>query len=390
MYYDFIFVGGGMAGLSLLYRMLDEPSLRQKSILVLDKVKKSKNDRTWSFWTDQPTAFDDIVFREWQQVQIISDTFSLELPLKKMRYKTIRGIDFYGKVQEKTTRFPNVTFAQVAVKAIQSEGSQVVVTGEDGQTFSAGFVFDSRYTPELAAMAKASSFYILQHFKGWVIETNTPQFNADQITMFDFRTPQPDGLYFFYTLPFSPTTALVEYTVFSPQLLGSQTAYQTPLKSYIEDQLGIKEYKIKEEEYGVIPMSNYAFKRQPAERILRLGVAGGQAKPSTGYAFLRAQRDAKAIISGLKKGDFTFAERKTKPHFLLYDTLLLDILARDGKAVKPLFEQLFRNNPIERLLSFLDERTKFHQDLRVMASVAPLPFLVSVQRWLKRQMLQRS
>lgn len=38
--YDYIIAGSGCAGLSLLYRILKEPTLQHKSILVIDKDSK--------------------------------------------------------------------------------------------------------------------------------------------------------------------------------------------------------------------------------------------------------------------------------------------------------------------------------------------------------------
>ncbi|NCC33692.1 MAG: FAD-dependent oxidoreductase, partial [Chloroflexia bacterium] len=53
-HYDVIIAGGGAAGLSLAYQLINSP-LRDYSILVIDKGNKQRNDRTWAFWTDQPT-----------------------------------------------------------------------------------------------------------------------------------------------------------------------------------------------------------------------------------------------------------------------------------------------------------------------------------------------
>ncbi|MDA9638819.1 lycopene cyclase, partial [bacterium] len=50
MKYDFIIAGAGCSGLSLLYKILQTPSLQNKSILVIDKDQKKNNDRTWCFW----------------------------------------------------------------------------------------------------------------------------------------------------------------------------------------------------------------------------------------------------------------------------------------------------------------------------------------------------
>jgi len=48
--YDYIIAGGGCAGLSLVMRMLKEPQLSTKKILIIDKDSKQLNDRTWCYW----------------------------------------------------------------------------------------------------------------------------------------------------------------------------------------------------------------------------------------------------------------------------------------------------------------------------------------------------
>ena len=51
-YYDYIITGAGAAGLMLAYRLAKDSFFDQKSILILDPIKRSTDDRTWSFWED--------------------------------------------------------------------------------------------------------------------------------------------------------------------------------------------------------------------------------------------------------------------------------------------------------------------------------------------------
>jgi len=44
--YDHIIAGGGLAGLSLAYKLSLEEAYKDKRILVIDKDKKQSNDRT--------------------------------------------------------------------------------------------------------------------------------------------------------------------------------------------------------------------------------------------------------------------------------------------------------------------------------------------------------
>jgi lycopene beta-cyclase len=105
-------------------------------------------------------------------------------------------------------------------------------------------------------------------------------------------------------MPTSATTALVEYTLFSEALLSSDD-YDNALKLYITEFLAIKEYSIQHEEFGIIPMTNQKFALQK-ERIIQMGVAGGQVKGSSGYAFQFIQKRTASIIESLKQGKIRF------------------------------------------------------------------------------------
>ena len=86
-----------------------------------------------------------------------------------------------------------------------------------------------------------------------------------------------------YVLPFSKTQALVEYTLFSAELLKDEE-YEAAIKDYLL-QLGVKDYKITEKEQGSIPMTAYPFWKHNSSNILHIGTSGGWTKASTGFTF---------------------------------------------------------------------------------------------------------
>ena len=52
-----------------------------------------------------------------------------------------------------------------------------------------------------------------------MVETKEPNFNPELATFMDFRVSQKHGTAFIYLMPTSTTTALVEYTLFTEELL---------------------------------------------------------------------------------------------------------------------------------------------------------------------------
>ena len=102
-----------------------------------------------------------------------------------------------------------------------------------------------------------------------------------------------------YVLPLSPTKALVEYTLFTEKLLAIEE-YDLALKEYIGSKLNISEYSIEQEEFGIIPMTNFSFKRANG-RVINIGTAGGDTKASSGYTFQFIQKRTKKIVQSLLK-----------------------------------------------------------------------------------------
>jgi lycopene beta-cyclase len=410
-HYDFILSGGGLAGLSLAYHLINSP-LRNRSILIVDKDAKQQNDRTWCFWEEQPTLFDEIAYRVWHRLRFVGDDFTRDFDLAPYRYQMIRGIDFYDFTREKLSACANVTFVRGNIDRVDDGPDRATVTVE-GQSFSGSWVFDSTLPPALrgsvptdpaslrALSAKQSPaesneiassasgllamttnghyHHLNQHFRGWEIETDRPVFNPQLPTLFDFRTRQAGHMRFVYTLPFAENRALIEYTLFSAQLLQSEE-YDAGLKTYIEDMLGIKQYTINHVEAGVIPMTDRPFPRRLGQRVMSIGTKGGRVKPSTGYAFLRIQRDSAAIVQSLIEHDQPFELPARRGRFGLHDAILLNIMTHHPDDLKPIFTLMFKNNPIQRIFRFLDETATLNEEVRFIASLPPGRFLQALFR----------
>jgi lycopene beta-cyclase len=369
-YYDYVIAGAGAAGLSLLMHMIDCGKLQDKRILLIDKDPKKTNDRTWCFWEKEPGPFQTIVYKEWARLFFYSGGLSRELELAPYTYKLIRGLDFYTFCFEKIKQYPNIVFIQADIENIISDGEETSVL-VNGKHIYAHYIFNSILfqKPKL----NPRQYWLLQHFKGWVIEAEKPAFNKDSATLMDFRTSQARGTAFFYVLPFSSTTALVEYTVFSPQVF-SESEYNASLKNYIEQQLKINGYTIKEKEFGVIPMTNYRFPKRE-NNLINIGTAGGQTKGSSGYTFRNIQKHSSAIVKALVETEDPLSGIIEKKRFLFYDSVLLHILFQRKLEGKKIFTLLFTRNKTASVLQFLDNETSFAEELSIIKSLPVWPFL---------------
>ncbi len=367
--YDYIIAGAGCAGLSLLVQMIQSGQLNDKRILLVDKAEKKNNDRTWCFWETDPGPFESIVYQRWHNTWFHGEGFSKLLSLSPYQYKLIRGIDFYTYCFSVIRRQSNVEIRYGNVEQLDNynNGAFLVLNGEKifGRYIFSSILFEK-------PVLKKGQYWLLQHFKGWTVETEQPVFNPAEATLMDFRTGQQHGTTFVYVMPFSPTRALVEYTLFTNDLL-EPSDYDQGLKTYMKDCLDGNTYKVEEEEFGIIPMTNYKF---PASNgnIINIGTAGGQTKASSGYTFRFIQKHSAAIVGQLLKNNHP-AVASGAGRFHFYDSTLLHILHHNTMAGHSIFTQLFQKNRPQQVLRFLDNESSLKDELKIISSLPTLPFL---------------
>lgn len=379
--FDYLIAGGGAAGLSLAYHISQEPRLADKRVLIIEPAAKDRNDRTWSFWTDAPTPFDAIVAHEWGQIAFRSPQFERVFALKRHRYKMIRGLDYYNFVHQALATNPQFWRVQGAVTALENTPTGVMVQTSQG-SFKARYAFDSR--PPQIQPCPNQHRYLLQHFVGWEVATPHDVFDPETVEFMDFRGQQEHEARFMYVLPFSKRRALVEYTLFSPEMLP-KPEYEVAMQQYLME-LGVTNFQIEAEEMGAIPMTDHPLPATVGPHIFNLGTRAGRAKPSTGYAFKRTQAHSARLVQALATtGHPPTNSTGDEWQFHLFDTLLLDIMQRQGQQTRDIFAELFSRNPLERIFDFLDERTSWKENFQVMNSVTPWPFLRSIWHVLRRQ-----
>ncbi len=353
--------------------MMKEPFFLDKKILVIDQSPKKTNDRTWCFWEKEAGIFESIVQHAWQKLDFFSDLYSQTLSVVPYQYKMIRGIDLYETVHKESLQHNHIEWRYENITAIQNMSGKAMVITDAGQYIS-DYVFNSILFRDVATPAAESGYYLLQHFNGWVIETNEPVFDSSKATFMDFRVHQNEGTTFMYVMPTSPTTALVEYTLFTEKLLPKEI-YEKAIHQYIDTYLHIKKYTIVHEEFGVIPMTNQSFPLQE-DSIIHMGIAGGQAKGSSGYAFQFIQkRTAQIIASLIKDGNVALQRTWSDKKFHLYDSVLLNVLHNQKMNGGEIFARIFKNNPPDRVLRFLDNESTLWEDLCIMQSVPTGIFL---------------
>lgn len=375
--YDYIIAGAGAAGLSLALQLAKNGITQHKTVLLVDRDEKNSNDRTWCFWEKETGPFEPVVYKRWDHLVVDTGKTLKRCAIAPYAYKMIRGIDFYRYCHEQVAREKNITRVTGEITAIENNKAGVSVT-VSGTVFTAAYAFSSILT--VAPQVSHKQHYLLQHFKGWIIETETDCFDAGAAVFMDFRIPQKNDTRFVYVLPFTEKKALVEYTVFSKDIITDEK-YDAGLKEYIQQYITTKPYNINDTEKGVIPMTDYRFPRRDGH-IFYMGTAGGNTRGSSGFTFKNIQKHTAAIAAKLKNSEIPEVNNVMNRRAAFYDAVMLGVLDNhycDGKTV---FTSLFRKRKTVDILSFLDGDSSFFTELKMITAEPKWPFIKSAWRYL--------
>lgn len=368
--YDYIIIGAGASGLLLANAIGRDDFFSEKSILLIDKDEKKTNDRTWCFWEAGDGDFETILYKTWPKVFFAGKALRKSYEITPYQYKMVQGIDFYNHYLSELSRFSNITLVHEEVVSIKENDKNAIIITSSA-TYTSKQVFNSIFNyKDLKPQQKYP--VLQQHFLGWFVKTEKPIFKVDEATFMDFSIQQKGNTRFMYVLPFSKNEALVEYTLFSKNLLPKKE-YETAIEDYLSDKnAGI--YNIIETEQGSIPMTCYNFNQHNSEHVFHIGTAGGWAKASTGYTFMKTNKNVKALLTHLKKGKKAISF-STKNRFWYYDLLLLDILSKNNHLGQSIFESLFKKRRPHLIFKFLDEETSVLEDTKLMMAPKPWPFI---------------
>ena len=347
--FDYVIIGGGCAGLSLAYELEIHKKLRDKSLAIIEPRDEYKRDKTWSFWKVISHNFDDCVKKNWKNFSINIPEKTNYLDCKNFPYQSIDSGLFYEKINNKLKENKNIFFFK--------DVSEI--------NLKSGFIFNS--VPSI----KEDHRNLWQHFCGVEIETQDNFFDDEIFNLMDFDCDQRESVHFFYTLPYSKNTALVETTWLSKVNDNSKKDYDKQIKDYIENHLNLKNYKIIYREEGAIPLF-YPINKNEKNKI-NIGTAGGMTRLSTGYTFLNIQEHSKYIrenienISNVKK-------YKIDAKYQFLDEIFLRVLERHPEKMPDIFFKMFKASP-KTVIKFLSNKSNFFEELSIIFRMPKLTFI---------------
>lgn len=390
--YNYTIVGAGASGLWLANAMIDNGLLDNKTLCIVENDNNKLNDRTWCYWEKNALKEPQIISKEWR---LIKDLYGKRNnQIFPYRYYHVKSNDFYQHLKTKLKKNPNIYWKVETVKTVDKITESKLCVQTINQNWETNYAFLSALpvankdleTEKLNQYLgkQNKKIFIWQSFVGYRIKTANPVFNPSEIIMMDFNVDQANATQFFYELPLSENEALVEFTRFGTEIIDYDYAI-----NQIENRLKNKNisYQILEIEKGAIPMTPQFDQQNNSlasnQNIIYIGTLGGAIKPTTGYGFKRMFHYAEKLAEALKNEENTnLPTMKRKWRFRIYDIILLQILVDTPHLGKNIFQTLFTNQPITRILKFLDEETSVIEEIKIFSKLPLLTFIKSLFKYI--------
>ncbi|MGL6044254.1 MAG: lycopene beta-cyclase CrtY [Sandaracinobacteroides sp.] len=279
--FDILLVGGGLsAGLIALALAKYRPDL---SVAIVESGASFGGNHTWSSFASDLTPegaalVEPLIAHSWPTYQIRFPGFTRHIPAGYQSAFSHRlHAELVAAIPERAR------FLGVPVVSVGPTG--VVLANQ--QSLGAGAVLDARGQRNSPHLELG-----FQKFVGLEVELEEPH-GLDGPIIMDANVDQLDGYRFVYTLPFTPTTAMIEDTYFADGLVLDRAAVAARVHAYAASQ-GWRIRRIIREEDGVLPMTIAGDIRAHLasfpEGVVPVGMAAGLFHPATGYSFPDAVR----------------------------------------------------------------------------------------------------
>lgn len=373
---DVVVCGAGAAGLSIAVRLARLPL----TVRIVDRREGYGRDRTFAGFRARSHPFEDAVVRRYRAIEVVGGGRRVARNVEARPYDVLPADRFYGAALAMLARSERVRLdLGVGIGAIRDLGPHAELETDRG-ALRAALVIDARGGDAAPERAGPDDVRWLQHFGGLEVEVERPIFEPAVATLMDLRVSQTEGPHFVYVLPETTRHALVEDTYFGPAPFAPEH-YAAGVRAWLEAR-GAGAVRVVHEERGALPMTTAEIDRGRG-RVLRAGLAGGAAKPSTGYAFAFVQRDADAIAHALAGWDRARPPdvppvRSSRAQF--FDRVFLAYLAAHPHDAEQIFVDLFAHTSGGTIARFLSEDASPSDHLAVMAAVPSAGVLATAVR----------
>lgn len=211
----------------------------------------------------------------------------------------------------------------------------------------------------------------------------------------DARVPQADGYRFFYSLPWSETSLLVEDTYYSNSSDLDTDRVREEILNYAKVQ-GWRVKSVDRQEVGSLPLafSHNDFLVDASSPSISLGAASGLAHPVTGYTTSTLLRQIESLVGGEPEGAprkefdvpsmlarWQTENQEIQDGFSYFHLLnrMLFLAAAPEKRFRVL-ERFYRLSP-DLISRFYSARLTALDRARILIGRPPVPLMAAVREW---------
>ena len=375
---DLIILGGGCAGLSLALNLAKQGTACPNT-LILEKREAYSNDRTWGFWQQQPTLFDQLISKRFSRMRVKTGNEFCTLNCASTPYSVLEARDFYQHALGVISALPNIQLqlGTAVLSSPQKNGDRWKIETSNA-TYFAKQVVDTRPQP----LSPHSSRGLYQSFYGVEVECENDLFDPSCLDLMDFERESRFPILFTYLIPSSKKRALIEITVFSETAL-QQDSLKPEMVRKLKKQLQGSSFKIIREESGILPMGTAFPPISLDETYVYAGLTSGAARPSTGYAFQRIQEWAVLCAEELKNKRLPISHVSDPWLIRTMDKIFISVLRSRPELAPQLFYALFSRVSTPRVIRFLSGRPLLLDCLKIVLAFPTLVFLAELPKALK-------
>jgi lycopene beta-cyclase len=367
--YDLIIVGGGCAGLSLAIR-LAELGPECPRVAIIERRTSYDHDRTWSYWATESAQLTHLSKSDWKKVIVATVDERILVNCDKTPYQTIHSDAFYHSALRKINKNKRIDLLLgESVGTFFKKNKNWEVFTERGW-IGAPQVIDTR-----PPTRESGDIPILwQSFSGVEVKCSQDVFDDTTATLMDFTEATSSEIGFLYLLPYSPTCALIEATVFGKRAM-SPGELAAMLDRLVKKSVGSVAYEIMYREHFVIPMGLSEHVPHSDPSYVTVGLESGGARASTGYVFQRIQRWADEAEQQIRKGSSVSGHKRDSWMIRMMDQLFLRVLENHPERAPEIFIKLFSINDTGTVIRFMSDEPTVKDIMRIICVLPPSIFI---------------